>query len=169
MKYNRNTLAFGCALIVLGLLFLAVNFSEFGWEEFWPLIIIAGGLVFLTAYVVDRRNYGFLMPATILTIYGALFQTCSLTDWENMEQWWPTFILGPGLGLLAMYFGGKREIGLLVPASILIGLASIFFIVFGPLQAFERYWPVLLILAGLGLLLRRRDTSPQSQTPQSLH
>ncbi|MEK7727636.1 MAG: hypothetical protein AAB354_04440 [candidate division KSB1 bacterium] len=162
MTYNRNTLVLGCALIVIGLLFLTVNFSDYGWEEFWPLLMIAGGLTFLAAYIVDRRNYGFLMPATILTAYGILFQSCALTEWEYMEEWWPTFILAPGLGLLAMYFGGKRETGLLVPATILIGLASLFFVVFGPLQAYEQYWPVLLILAGVALLLRRRETTPQS-------
>ncbi len=167
MKYNRNTLALGSVLIVLGLMFLAVNFSDYGWEEFWPLFMIAGGLAFLSAYLADRRNYGFLMPATILTVYGTLFLLRSLTDWDYMEEWWPTFVLGPGLGLLAMYFGGKRESGLLVPAAILLGLASIFFIVFGPLQAYERYWPVLLILAGVALLLRRRDDAPQSQTPKT--
>jgi hypothetical protein len=162
MHYNRKTMLLGGALIVLGLMFLAINFSDYGWEEFWPLFLIAGGMAFLAGYLADRRNYGFLMPATILTVYGALFLSCSLTDWDYMEEWWPTFILGPGLGLLSMYFGGKRETGLLVPAAILIGLASIFFVVFGPLQAYERYWPVLLILAGIGLLLRRRESPPQS-------
>lgn len=167
MKYHRNTLVLGGALIVLGLMFLTVNFSEYGWDTFWPLFLIAGGLTFLAVYLSDRRNYGFLMPATILIVYGILFLCCSLSDWEYMELWWPTFILGPGLGLLAMYFGGKRETGLLVPASILLGLASIFYVVFGPLQTYERYWPVLLILAGIALLLRRRESAPQSQTPQS--
>ncbi len=166
MKYDRNTIVLGGVLIGLGLLFLAINFSDYGWEQFWPVVFIAAGLAFLSAYIVDRRNYGFLMPATILTIYGVLFLGCALTDWYYMEEWWPTFIAGPGLGLLAMYFGGKRETGLLVPATILLGLASIFYFVFGPLQAYERYWPVLLILVGLVLLLRRREGTPQSP-PQS--
>lgn len=168
MKYDRKTVLFGVTLIVLGLLFLAINFSSYGWEQFWPVVILAGGLAFLAAYLTDRRNYGFLMPATILLVYGTLFLGCSLTNWDYMEEWWPTFIAGPGLGLLAMYFGGKREIGLLVPASILIGIASIFFFVFGPLQTYERYWPILLILAGLALLLRRREQAPPSQISQSL-
>ncbi len=166
MKYDRKTVLLGSLLIVLGLLFLGVNFSDYGWEQFWPLFFIAGGLTFFAAYLMNRRNYGFLVPATILTLYGILFQYCSLTDFEYMDQWWPTFIAAPGLGLLAMYFGGKRETGLLIPAAILIGLSAIFFVVFGPLQAYERYWPVLLILAGLGLLFRRREETPQSQPPQ---
>lgn len=166
MRYDRKTVFLGAMLIALGLLFLAINFSSYGWEQFWPVIVLAGGLAFLAAYFENRQNYGFLMPATILIVYGALFLGCSLVDWYYMEEWWPTFIAGPGLGLLAMYFGGKREVGLLVPASILLGLASIFFFVFGPLQAYERYWPVLLILAGAGLLLRRREQAPPSQTSQ---
>ncbi|NUO84042.1 hypothetical protein HUU05_28540, partial [candidate division KSB1 bacterium] len=79
MKYDRNTIVLGGVLIGLGLLFLAINFSEYGWEQFWPVIFIAGGLAFLGAYIADRRNYGFLMPATILTIYGVLFLGCALT------------------------------------------------------------------------------------------
>jgi hypothetical protein len=69
---------------------------------------------------------------------------------------WPTFILGPGVGLLMMYLFGKRESGLLIPAFILIGLSAIFFVAFGPFRYYSRYWPVLLILVGLFLLLKRQ-------------
>jgi hypothetical protein len=51
---------------------------------------------------------------------------------------------------------------LLIPASILIGLSAIFFMVFGPFQEYARYWPVLLILAGLAMLLRRREEASGS-------
>jgi len=157
MTVDRKAMITGTFLIVLGLLFLAANFYEFDWEELWPLFMIAGGLAFFAVFLTDRRHYGLLMPASILFIYGALFQFCALTYWDYMEVLWPTFILGPGVGLLMMYLLGCRETGLLIPASILIGIAAIFFVTFGPFQMYARYWPVLLILAGLWLLLRRRN------------
>ena len=162
MAVDRKAVFSGGALILFGLVLLAANFSNYGMEELWPMFIIAGGLMFAFGFVSDRRNYGLLMPATILLLYGLLFQFCALTNWDRMEQLWPTFILGPGLGLLAMYLWGKREAGLLIPASILIGMATIFFFAFGPFQEYARYWPVLLILAGIAMLLRRRDHLPQS-------
>lgn len=158
---NRQNVVLGSIFVLLGLMFLSVTILDFDWEDLWPLFMLVGGVGFWIGYLSNRRNYGLLMPATLLLLYGSLFQYCALTDWDNMEYLWPTFVLGPGLGLLMMYVGGRRESGLLIPAAILTGLAAIFFVVFGPFQEYARYWPVLLILAGLALLLRRREEAPQ--------
>ena len=162
MANNRQNVVLGSIFVLIGLIFLSVNILDFNWVQLWPLFMLAGGVGFLVGYFANRRNYGLLMPATIMLIYGGLFLYCSMVDWNMMEYMWPTFILGPGLGLLMMYVGGRRESGLLIPASILIGLSSIFFVVFGPFQEYARYWPVLLILAGLAMLLRRREEAPHS-------
>jgi hypothetical protein len=156
MVDNRGSIWLGGLLIACGALFLAINLLEIGWRQIWPLLFFAGAAINFLIFLTNRRNFGVLMPATILLVYGALFQFCALTDWDYMSELWPTFILGPGLGLLMMYLLGKRDRGLLVPAFILIGLSAIFYVAFGPLQRFGRYWPVLLILAGLILLLMRQ-------------
>jgi hypothetical protein len=159
MTYDRRAVWTGGLLIVIGALLLAANLNllEIEWKNLWPLFFFVGAAVNLSIFLTDRRNFGVLMPATILTIYGALFQYCALTSWHDMSELWPTFILGPGVGLLMMYLFGKRDRGLLIPASILIGISAIFFLAFGPrpLRRYGEYWPVLLILAGLLLLLRR--------------
>jgi hypothetical protein len=140
----------------LGAIFLAANLLDAGWQSLWPMLFFAGAAVNWTIFFTNPRNIGVLMPAAILLIYGALFQYCALTGWWRMSELWPTFILGPGVGLLMMYLFGKHERGLLVPACILIGLAVIFFVAFGPWRYLSRYWPIALIIAGLLLLLRRQ-------------
>ena len=162
MTCNRQNVVLGSIFVVIGLIFLAVDILEFDWGQLWPLFMLAASAGFFAGYFSNRKNYGLLMPATLMLLYGGLFLFCSLTDWDRMEYMWPTFVLGPGLGLLMMYIGGRRETGLLIPASILIGLAALFFVVFGPFQEYARYWPVLLILAGLAMLLRRREEAPHS-------
>ena len=162
MANNRQNLVMGSILVLVGLIFLAVDVLNVDWEKLWPLFMLAAGVGFLMGYFANRRNYGLLMPATLMSLYGSLFLYCAWTGWDQMEYLWPTFVLGPGLGLLMMYVWGRRESGLLIPASILIGLSTIFFVVFGPFQEYARYWPVLLILAGLALLLRRREEAPRS-------
>ncbi len=163
MVSDRKNIIMGSIFVLLGLVFLAAQFYDFSWEELWPLFMLAAGAGFLVGYFANRRNYGLLMPATLMLLYGSLFQYCAMTgDWHQMEYLWPTFVLGPGLGLLMMYLGGRRESGLLIPSTILIGLSAIFFVVFGPFQEFARYWPILLILAGLGMLLRRRNEASHS-------
>ncbi|MCG3120748.1 MAG: hypothetical protein ALAOOOJD_03588 [bacterium] len=161
MSDQRSAIWLGTILIISGAIFLAVNLLGLGWQTLWPLLFFAGAAVNLVIFFSDRRNYGVLMPAVILLLYGALFQFCTLKGWWHMSELWPTFILGPGLGLLLMYLFGKREQGLLIPAFILIGLAVIFFVAFGPLRDFGRYWPVLLIVAGLFLLSRRHKLQPR--------
>lgn len=67
-----------------------------------------------------------------------------------METLWPVFILAPAVGFLAMYFGGAKEQGLLIPAGILSGVGVIFLFV---TSGFGDYWPLFLILAGVLLIL----------------
>lgn len=67
-----------------------------------------------------------------------------------METLWPVFILAPAAGFLAMYFGGTKEQGLLVPAGILSIIGIIFLFVS---SGFGDYWPVFLIIAGIVLIV----------------
>jgi hypothetical protein len=156
MAYQRSSVWFGGLLIIIGSLFLAATFWGIAWQNLWPALFFAGAAVNFIIFLGDRRNYGVLMPATILLIYGALFQYCALAGWWRMSELWPAFILGPGVGLLMMYLFGKHESALLIPALIFIGLSAIFFVAFGPLRYYRRYWPVILIVIGVLLLLKRQ-------------
>jgi hypothetical protein len=156
MTNLRSSIWLGVLLIIIGALFLAANFLEIRWRDLWPTLLFAGAAMNIVIFLGDRRNYGVLMPATILLIYGVLFQYCALAGWWRMSELWPAFILGPGVGLLMMYLFGKRESGLLIPAFILIGLSAVFFVAFGPLRYYGRYWPVVLIVVGILLLLKRQ-------------
>ncbi|HTY01493.1 MAG TPA: hypothetical protein VMG09_15825 [Bacteroidota bacterium] len=153
----------GVVLIVLGLLFFANNLLRMDFTGFWPVFLLIPAVVFVIVYIRDRRQYGVLMPATILTVYAALFFACQNGGWGQMSELWPTFILAPGLGFFVLYLFGKREPGLLIPASILTGLSVIFFFT---LSGFPEYWPSILILIGLVILLRPatwRRSSPGNQ------
>ncbi|MCI0690665.1 hypothetical protein L0337_01515 [candidate division KSB1 bacterium] len=156
MVNQRSSIGFGVLLIVFGALFLAANLLEIRWRDLWPALFFAGAAINFAIFLGNRSNYGVLMPATILLTYGVLFQYCALAGWWHMSELWPAFILGPGLGLLMMYRFGKRESGLLIPAFILIGLSAVFFVAFGPLRSYSRYWPVVLIIIGVLLLLKRQ-------------
>jgi len=166
MSDNRGAVMLGVLLIAVGAIFLAVNLFGIGWRTLWPMLLFAGSAVCFVIFLTDRRNIGLLMPATILLVCGALFQYCTLTGWWRMSELWPTFILGPGLGFLMMYLFGNRESGLLIPACILICLSAVFFVAFGPFRYYSRYWPVLLIIAGLFLLLRRKKPPTHSNQIQ---
>jgi uncharacterized membrane protein HdeD (DUF308 family) len=140
----------GGIFITLGVLFLLSNFHILSLEKFWPIFVLGPGIGFILSFIGQKKNYGLLMPGTILTVIGILFFYCELTGWHSMEYLWPFFIIAPGIGFFAMYYFGERDKHLLIPASIL----SIIGFLFLALNNAENYtWPIILIIVGLWLLL----------------
>ncbi|MGA9118772.1 MAG: hypothetical protein WB699_05360 [Bacteroidota bacterium] len=161
-----KSLVSGSILIVLGLLFLAANLTDIDFSEFWPVVFLIPSIIFFIAYARDRSQFGLLMPATILLVFSLPFFISQHYGWDLMSRLWPFFMLGPGLGFIVMYLLGRREPALLIPASILTGLSAIFFLM---MNGLPEYWPAILILIGLILLLRTRKTDsttmPQDNPP----
>ena len=146
MASKTTHLSWGIFLIAIGILFLIGNISRVGMEVLWPTFPLAIGLAFWFRYFKDRDNPGMLMPGTILIITSLLFLYCTLFGWSHMENLWPLFIIAPGAGFVAMYFGGNKDQGLLVPAGVLITVGILFLFISSGLRDF---WPVFLIFAGI--------------------
>ncbi len=158
MAIPQRTRLHGIALVILGALFLIFNLSNLSLRDLWPVIFIALGLYFVVLFAIDRKDYGVLMPASIFLVMGAMFQYCQIEGWWMMRVLWPLFLVGPGLGFFLLYYFGKRESGLLIPGYILTGLGVLFILI----ESEGWYlWPILLIVAGAIMLLRRRsDPTP---------
>ncbi len=162
---NAKNFIIGIVLIVLGLLFLADNLDwiYLSWDNLWPFLMVIAGALFWLGWLTHRKEYGLLMPGTILIVYGLLFWFCAVNGWWYMGAYhlWAFFIIGPGLGFLALYIFGEREKGMLVPAGILIGLGIIFL-------SGSHFWrfivPVGLILIGVVLLWRSRRSISKSSS-----
>jgi len=155
---KTSDIIIGIGFIILGLIFLFENFGyiEFDFEEIWPLFVILGGCAFWVGYVKDRKNYGLIMPGTILFIYGLMFWYCSFEGWYYMGILWPGFLIGPGLGFFLMYLLGEKEKGLLIPATILTGIGILFLFRYSSVL---RFWPVLLIILGIILIFKHKKES----------
>ncbi|GAB4379611.1 MAG: hypothetical protein Kow0042_29160 [Calditrichia bacterium] len=167
MRGETKALIWGIILIVVGLIFLGNNLGwfYFSWENFWPLLMIGGGLLFWIGWFAKREEIGLIMPGTILILYGLLFLYCTYYDWYLMNEYWPVFLFAPGLGFLLMYVLGPHERGLLVPAGVLILLSILFW---SGRDVFRFFWPILLIAIGLYLLIKsRRKASEAPEEPNS--
>jgi len=96
------------------------------------------------------------MPGVILILVGTIFLLRNITGFE-LENWWALFILIPALGNFASAYRLYRSSGQIdrgVRARLFWGLLlstlSISFLLNLDLGYF---WPVFVILAGLGFLL----------------
>ncbi|MBN1146900.1 MAG: hypothetical protein JXA78_06575 [Anaerolineales bacterium] len=156
-------LILGLALILLGGWFLAVQFfpalNEWIDIDFtWPLIIVGVG-VFLLLFGLAFNAPGMAVPACIVGgIGGLLYWQNATGNWESWAYAWaliPGFV-GVGVILAGVLEGRLRQAlsggGMLVVISLV--LFSIFASFLGGPRLFGMYWPVLLILLGLWMLLR---------------
>ena len=146
----------GLVLIALGVLFLLFQQVGVGGEA----VVAVIGLVLLAGYAYTR-NYGFLIPGGIMTGLGMGIILAARSPGGGSAV-----LLGLGLGFLSIYViarwrhmpagwwplipgGVITVIGLLVAAG-----------ESGLLAAAGRWWPVVLILVGVYLLLRRPAGRP---------
>lgn len=161
---TRKSIASGIFLILVGLFFLAYQFRPdlFQWlriEVDWPLIVIAVG-VFLLLLGLLVGAPGMAVPACIVGGIGGLLYWQNATGlWETWSFAWaliPGFV-GVGIILSGLLGGGKLRESLENGGSLII-ISLLMFAIFGSflggLDVFGKYWPVLLILLGLIMLVR---------------
>jgi hypothetical protein len=149
-----NDIIAGIALIFFGIFFLLDNFAiiSLNYALFWPLIIILIAIGLWIGFYRNRKRHGYAMSATIITVYGLIFLFCTLTSWHYMRYLWPGFLIGPGLGFYVLYLFGDKDKGLLIPAIILCALGLLFIFIFADIF---NWWPVLLIIIGVYIILRK--------------
>jgi hypothetical protein len=160
---RRTNLIGGIVLILVGGVLLAAQlFPGLGLtlniELSWPLILVGVG-VFLLLFGLLVNAPGMAVPACIVAgIGGILYWQNATGDWASWAYAWtliPGFV---GVGtILAGLFGGTfrqslRDGGTLILISLI--LFAIFSSLLGGKSYLGVYWPVLIILLGLWLLIR---------------
>ncbi len=132
-------------LLGYGLIFygVATVYTSFGGNN--KFLIFFGSVIFLSGIVVSLpAHFDFIRPLNIFI---------------------PSSILIAGISLLIVYFDDINNKAILV-ASIILVIAGIIFIlaarqvqfaVFGEsiLKIIEVYWPVLLVISGITIILKR--------------
>jgi len=158
-RSRRSSLASGLVLIVIGAVFLAIQFVP-GLQVWisWPLIIIGVGLLLLIIGLLAGVP-GMAVPACIIGgIGGLLYWQNATGNWDSWAYAWaliPGFT-GVGVILSGLVSGEIRHSlgagGWLILISLI--LFAIFGSFFGAIGVLGTYWPVLIIALGLFSLIR---------------
>jgi hypothetical protein len=165
MPNRRGALLPGLLLILLGAWLLATTLGVRlpDLSQLWPLVLLFFGLAALVQYFAEgRRSDGLVFTGVAAALLGAFFLAITLgpLEWSDLARYWPVFVLIGGAAFLAQWLARPAGMGLLVPAglAIVVGLAALALTrgLLDPALTAQavRLWPVLLILLGLGLLIR---------------
>jgi hypothetical protein len=156
---KQSSIFVGLILILAGILFLLFQIfpgmvPHLDLAVQWPLVVLGiGGLLLLGALLF---NPPLAIPGSIVSGIGLILTYQNATDnWESWAYAWtliPGFV-GIGIMLMGLLDREKRK---QVRDGFRLLLVSLgLFVVFGGfLGAFGQFWPVLLILGGIFLLIR---------------
>ena len=175
MNYTRfKTSWFGILLIIFGAAMLMdrlgvinIDFANL----FWPLMMIVGLMIVGKGFASDKR--GKIYWGTVLFMYSLFFLMRSIDTFElHGYIFFPASFLIFGIAFFMMYLTNLKDWPLLIPSVVLCFIGAMFILTeYGFLYKWEvwdivrLWWPVILILFGLAMLLRRKCNSSPS-TPQ---
>jgi len=148
----------GLVLIALGVLILFFQQVGVGGEA----VVAVIGLVLLAGYAYTR-NYGFLIPGGIMTGLGMGIILAARSPGGGSAV-----LLGLGLGFLCIYVIDARWRHMpagwpLIPGGVITVIGLLVAAgESGLLAAAGRWWPVVLILVGVYLLLQRPAGRPRN-------
>lgn len=160
---RRTNIAFGVILLLLGVWFLVVQLvpgiqAALGLQFSWPLIVVGVGVAFLLFGILAGVP-GFAIPACIIAGIGGILYWQNAT--ENYASWAYAWTLIPGfvgIGIILMGLLGQATRRSIADGAWLVVISLVLFFVFGSfwggLNILGPYWPVLLIVFGVWLLVR---------------
>jgi hypothetical protein len=173
MKNTRSHLIFGFFLISFGIIWLIANITEnrIGWNFLGPGILMAVGISFF-ASIKNQQTAGSVFPGTLFFLTGlALFlkNFDFFYDFMYNIQIHTAILLLLGCAFLVLFIV-RRELGLLVPTTILITLGMLFLLNdFWILDRnlIEKFWPLIPIGIGIFIIfqgLRKQKRNHQHST-----
>lgn len=160
---QRSRLAVGLILVLVGGFLLAVQFFP-GLDDWidarfeWPVWMIAGGAMLLIIGLLAGAP-GLAVPAAILAgIGGILYWQVVNSDFASWSYMWALIPGFTGVGSVIMGLVSSGDRSGISGGLQLIAISLVMFAVFGSFlgnfSGLSQYWPVLLILYGLVLLVR---------------
>ena len=178
---NTGAVIFGSLMILFGVLALLAQVfrNALDWSMIWPFTVIAAGAAFFVVMLAGGRSAAaFAIPGSILGTIGLMLLYQNLSGhWESWSYGWTVIVMSVGIGITLMGLWGRntrlRGAGLRV---LRVGL--ILFVVFGamfeliffasaPSAVRQYFFPAMLILVGIYLVLTRTKALPSvSSSPE---
>ena len=148
---DPGSLVSGVVVAVVGVLLLVAQSRDLV-GQYIPLLV---GAILLVAFFFTKQ-YGFLVPGAIITAVGV---GTVLVANDPSGTRGPLFLVALGLGFVSIWVLGQlfhipeNHWWPLVPGGILMVIGAVA-LLGGEAQHFLDYWPLVLVIIGVGLVAR---------------
>lgn len=162
MAAKKGSIIPGVLLVTIGLWIFSRNlrYSHDLAFQVYPILLMVFAL-FLFIETYRRHNSNALFWGIVIFVVGGfyLLRNYDLIPYFYIEEYWPIFLVALGLGFVGLFAFNPKDWGVLIPACIFLFFGAGFSL--NSLHSFpwrwerylENYWPVILIIIGLGIFL----------------
>ena len=171
---DTRVIVIGSLLILVGAILLLdrLDLFDFRWNRLFWIVAASLGAFF----VVD----GFLRKLRGRIFWGSMMFFVStyyiMLQWRIIDRYSfytvPAFLIAIGFSLVMLYLHEPREVALLIPAILFIGTGAAAILWWWEVidwwdvrHAIRTYWPLLFVLWGVALIVRRKPRRPQAVEP----
>jgi len=161
MKEKHGSIVPGVIFIIIGLWLLAKRSYYFSslFSYIIPIGLAVLGL-YLIQYAVRYNKPSSMLWGVVQVVIGLFFilRNFDVIPYFYADEYWPVFLLAFGFGFLGHFIIKPSEWGVLIPAFFLLlwGMSSMHLLhdIFWEWDfSVRRYWPILLILIGGGVVI----------------
>jgi hypothetical protein len=156
---TNNRYSIGLIIVAVGVILLLGKLGVFGffWDVFWPVFVLAPGLLFHVLYFNRVLPSGVLIPGGILVTNSIIFFLCTIFSWNLMAYLWPGFIFAVAVGLYEYYLFDKHSPrGTFVAAIILAIVSGVCFSMTILFTVGIYFIALVLILVGVYMIFNKR-------------
>jgi membrane-bound ClpP family serine protease len=168
MSQTKPSLLPGIILIIFGLLLLVhkLDIFYFDWHRTYPLVFMLIGVVlFISTVLYKHQSAAFW--GTVFLLAGLFFflRNYDFIEYYYIGEIWPVFFIILGLAFVVLFLFKPQDWGVLIPGGIFLFLGTTFFLrnfhYWRAQEIIARYWPLVLILIGIGVIVGGLKKKPE--------
>ena len=127
MKWPILRVLWGLLLVAAGVLFLLNSIGTISIGDYqWAIILVIGGLAFLSVFLADREHWWALFPSFGLLIGGTILFLESAFPQLSGDFGGAITMGGIGLAFLLIFLVNLKNWWALIPSGVLFSLAAMF-------------------------------------------
>ena len=127
MKWPVLRVLWGLLLVLAGIVFLLDSIGTISIGDYqWAIILVIGGLAFLSVFFADRQHWWALFPAFGLLIGSTILFFESSFPWISSDFGGAIALGGIGRAFLLIFLSNFKNWWALIPAGVLFSLAAMF-------------------------------------------
>jgi hypothetical protein len=172
MRRSKNFLIIGISLIIvgIGIVYFNLGFIKGSFNKLWPVSLLLIGLTLYILYFSTLRKKNrpiFLFLATFFTVSTVPLFVLTMTTYEYIVFVWPGFLFAIGMGILFVYFYGKRNKFSLFISLFLIAGSILIWVIYSITSKFGLVIGISFLVVGAAFLIRGvlKEKSPQNAIP----